>query len=285
MLKQAKGCVSTILVIIIFIFILDALDAFMPRTRTTPGFQYTGNYPDLYTAAINSILHSSGSRTSRHNPNIRILEKDEFGRIFFLYNESYFSSRIEGRNRGVASRLIIQKTDGNYVYFYEHINLIFIIREPITISDLYFNLTEIEALKYANNWGQELSCTSKFIRIPITSIPETRGPVCSDILIETGLTAFPNFFRNYNIFGQLNRRATGERWLTNLRYFRSDPYGRSVYSVLGNTERANDTFVAFIFQPDHTININTGVIILPNRHDYHTEFRDFLKANGWNTEP
>ena len=245
---------------------------------------YTGNYPDLYTVAIKSTLHVTGIAWMEGNPFIRILDEDEFGRVLFSYSEGYspFGERIPR-----YIRLISQKTDSEHVYFYEHINFIFVYFNPVTTDEMYFNLTAIEALKYTNNWGQELSCTSEFIRVPITLIPDRRGPVCSDRLIEAGQSAFPNRFREYS--SELpDEIEIGERWINAMRYFRSDPYGRSVYSITVRSDETPldiNTFAAFIFQPDHTIDINTGVIILPNRHDYHTEFRNFLESNGWNTVP
>ena len=275
-----------ILCIFIYVFILTAVSC--PDRY----FEYSGDYPDLYTVAISSILHLGGADYLNREPFIRKLYEDEFGRVLFSYCEGGFSLNTGEGERWLTLHLISQKTDGEYVYFYEHINFVFIYQThlnqtPVNLTpeEIYFNLRSIERLKYENNWGQRLSCTSKFARIPFKlNNDDVIGPVSRYRLAETARVAFPDIFRRYNIFGVLSERRTRQAWLSSTFYFRSDPYGRSVYTF-GIREPTFRTLGVFVFQPDHTIDIDIGVTVLSDRFNHQTELKNFFEANGWNTVP
>ena len=54
--------------------------------------EYKGEYPDLYTVAINSILWNNGHSYGADkavDSNIEVIETDEYGRILFSYYEKY----------------------------------------------------------------------------------------------------------------------------------------------------------------------------------------------------
>ena len=276
MLKKVK-IYRILLCVFIFMLILTATRC--PDRYELYFAEYAGRHPDLYTISIKSILHVNGAMGTReHNLN-RIRDGDEFGRVLFSYHEN-FSLQSEDGRIWLTPHLILQKTDGEYVYFYEHINFVFIYTRPVTTDEFYSNLTALRNLKHTNNWGQELSCTSEFVRIPITRINDRRGPVCSDRLIKAGQSIFPDIFRVYT-YGQFDEMRTDERWVRAMRYFRSDPYGRSVYSLEVSIEIY--TLTVFLFQSDHII--DASVIILSDRYNHQIELRDFLEANGWNTRP
>jgi len=45
----------------------------------------------------------------------------------------------------------------------------------------------------------------------------------------------------------------------------------------------NDYFVVVLFQPDHSFDIETGILVTTDRLSYQTELRKFKEANGWDT--
>ncbi|MCL2864744.1 MAG: hypothetical protein FWE25_04280, partial [Lachnospiraceae bacterium] len=60
----------------------------------------------------------------------------------------------------------------------------------------------------------------------------------------------------------------------NIFFLRTDNYGRSVYF------RRN---TAILFQPDHSFDLETGVLEIIDPVRYQTELREFMEANGWDT--
>ena len=60
-------------------------------------YEYRGEYLDLYTVAINSVLWTFGASPQTDfagDPLIEIMEEDDFGRVLFRYTEKYFSPNI-----------------------------------------------------------------------------------------------------------------------------------------------------------------------------------------------
>jgi len=104
------------------------------------GFEYRGDYPELFSVAVNSILGAQGFQEGGWprpiQPYIRVLEEDNYGRRLFIYTEDV--------TIGVSSyRVIIQKVEGDYAYFYPHYNF------GRGRTD-----EAVEALKEANSWNQ-----------------------------------------------------------------------------------------------------------------------------------
>ena len=222
-------------------------------------FEYLGNYPELFSVAINSILGTRGYRQvglgGKDNPSIRILEKDDYGRILFSYSE------------GTISYVIMQKVDGNYVYFYPYYN--FISRQGVWNSTLEprpermggFSNEDRRVLKEINNWNQPMSDSSEFVRARIVHRKED-GLVSDDKLVEVYKLIIPET--------RLNTR----HMVSNMVFFRTDSYGRAIYSI-GE--------IVVLFQPDHSFDIETGLLKRADRFNYQTELRLFMEANGWDT--
>ena len=206
-------------------------------------------YPELFSVASSSILGVNGYLIGvLAPPSIRILEKDNYGRILFRYHEE---------NRSTTSHLILQKQSEEYVYFYPHYNF---------LLDAFFDSgiipsEELERLKELNNWNQPMSDSSKFVRARIVGRKED-GPVSEDKLIEVGKLIFPD------------ATSTERQIIANTIFLRTDRYGRSIYF------RRN---TAILFQPDHSFDIETGILEITDRFNYQTELRLFMEANGWDT--
>ena len=90
--------------------------AFLPRIIHSLIFRpvdnvYGGDYPELFSVAISSVLGMRG--VDFHWPDIIILDEDDHGRIIFEYSEGDL----------YRSRLVMQKVQDGYAYFYPHYNL------------------------------------------------------------------------------------------------------------------------------------------------------------------
>ena len=221
-------------------------------------FEYMLDDPELYSVAIHSILgqrgYASGS-VGGDPPLIVISEEDDYGRRLFSYREGAFISRF--------NYVIIQKVRGDYAYFYPHYNF-------ISASYLnYFTDERIEALKEANGWNQPMSDSSEFERVRIVR-QKGEGPISRDKLFE----AFTDIFPDTN----LSERPA----LSTMIFLRTDRYGRSVYLVEGSGSEWTGTYIAILFHPDHSFNIGTGMTVIEDLHNYQTELRLFMEANGWN---
>lgn len=124
--------------------------------------RYKGEYPHLYTVAINSVLTSGMILTphSYDSAEVYKLDEDEYGRELFVY----FGSPI-GTVGGTSSAIICQAHDDKYAYWYDNINYVlspygsYIEEFESGVSnDSQRGIPSewIEELKERNDWGKEL---------------------------------------------------------------------------------------------------------------------------------
>ena len=221
-------------------------------------FEYTGDFPELFSVALHSMLGVRGFRPEGFllaGPRIEVLEKDDYERILF----SYFEDSI-----GFASGLnylIVQKADGEYAYFYPYNS--FVSAHLPGVMDEF---------KEANSWNQELSDDSEFERVRITRKIED-GPIADKHLIDVYHEIYPGV--------PLNRREHALNFIT---FLRADDYGKSVYFTSGISPDWTGRYAIF-FQADHSFDIESGVLKIEYQYNYQTELRLFMEANGWNTPP
>jgi len=244
-------------------------------------FEYTGDYPELYSVAISSILGARGYeiiegawRGGAGQPHVSILETDDFGRVLFLYGENEFIRRTADGGFRSANKnvyIIVQRVGGDYVYFYPHYNFTIRRQEVNSAIANYFDdipvlsTDDLDTLKEANSWNQELSDDSAFERVRIVRQKEG-GPLSNRELANAYSVIFPDVEAG---------RSTVASWMN---YLRTDRYGRSVYSTWGT----GMVFVAIVFQPDHSFNVETGTLEITDEINYQTELRLLMEANGWN---
>ena len=233
---------------------------------------YRGDYPELFTVALNSLLGVVGVAPNLiDDPRIVVLEEDNHGRILFMYEE--------GRGLGI-SILISQKSDGKNVYFYPHYNFIIfktfeemtfrVTRDGLQMNHLYPEIiAQIDGLKKRNDWNQELNL-EKSIRkeIDVYNNFNRKGPVKDSTLLEL-----------YDL-------ALGDdAWENPLKFYvnllTTDVYGRSVYLGTGG-EWDNQRHVMMFFQPDGSFDEVKGVMEWVDTHTYQTALREFKELNGWN---
>ena len=117
-MRKLLGCLSLImrcLSLIMFIILATAVVLIVAITRffSRPlDPTYTGDYPELFSVATHSILGAYG--VDGHQPGITVLEEDNYGRVLFEYSEGNL----------LPSRLIMQKVEDDYAYFYPHYTFI-----------------------------------------------------------------------------------------------------------------------------------------------------------------
>jgi len=251
MIKITK-IISVLLVLLLLTIVL---------TSCFQGVRYTGDYPELFSVAIGSALGTrgfveAGIESSREaEPSVWVLEEDDFGRVLFGYSEGGVSREVgsgKSASRRVRVYLVAQRSEGNYVYFYPHYNFIIGVGSGIHIHDRYFedllrvSNEDLYALKEANSWNQEMSDDTAFERVRIVRRKE-RGPVTSEIRVD---------------------------WMI---YLRTDRFGRSVYAI-----SSDYSHTVYLFQPDNSLDWETGFIEMTDLFNYQTELRLFMEANGWN---
>lgn len=218
---------------------------------------YSGNYPDLYTVAINSLLWNKGhsDKTDRFcDSEINILEKDEIGRILYIYYEDYYV----GDTISFSSLIISQYSVDGYVYYYEDCNCL--IKEQIayTAELNEFSGEEIEELKKANDWGKELDL-SKCIKKQV--VREKQG--------------LPY---NEEIKSKVKQKFKSDEGNTFIDYLTNDINGNFIlYGVVRAFEKQSDYFVAFVNSEGEIIDW----LIPENLYAYQEELKNFKQKNGW----
>ena len=229
-------------------------------------FEYEGDYPALYTVGAYSTLGARGFIRDHHvaegfAPYIEMIEMDSFGRVLFSYSE------------GVLFLVIMQKSDGEYAYFYPHYNNI------LNSSGRLISDEDSNALKDANSWNQEMGEDEEFDRVRIVRRKDD-GPIADEQVINVYRDIFP-------ITNSTDRQIL----FNDVFYFRTDSYGRSIYlftwgTWVGVNENVYEkTYYTVLFQADHSFDIESGVLEIEYQYNYQTELRLFMEANGWNTPP
>jgi len=250
MIKMAK-IVSVLLVLLLLTIVL---------TSCFQGVRYTGDYPELFSVAIGSVLgargYDDGGPRGRHiEPSVSVLEEDNYGRVLFRYSEGGFTRRIDRNPERLVGRsidvyIIAQRVNSNHVYFYPHYNFIIRGESDARVFESYFediprvSNEDLDALKEVNSWNEEMSEESAFDRVRIVRRKED-GPASRD-----------------------------DRMI----YLRTDRYGRSVYTI-----SSQYVHIVYFFQPDHSLDFQTGITEIRDLFNYQTELRLFMEANGWNT--
>ena len=235
-------------------------------------YYYTGEHPELFSIAINSILGTRGYIFDHviTNSDVRVVEHDDFGRTLFLYSEA---SNISSR-----SLVISQKSDDEYVYYIPHYHFISVSnfvnqdlsRDFTTVEGVEFPTEEIEELKIRNNWNQELDLESTVrVRIVTRKYDQT-GPIDNRTL-----------GRYYDI--ALGEFALG-RPSVRINFCFTDDYGRSIYTAWGrhSTLTGNRVRKLMLFQPDGSLDESRGFMELRDLQRYQSELREFKELNDWN---
>ena len=140
---------KNVFITIIFAFLI-VFSAF-PQFGCKDG--WAGKNPDLYTVAINTLPFSCGFSAQTdflYDPEIKVIERNNSGKILFSYTERCFHDR----KLSYSALLVCQKSENENVYFYPN-------SYYIKQKDLYnnsapsFTAEEIEHVKDINDWNAE----------------------------------------------------------------------------------------------------------------------------------
>ena len=268
---KIKQCITVIVPCIVFVAILILVFLAMLGAIGPSGRYYRGDYPELYTVAINSILGSRGFRQYSRPAQVmlEVIDADDYGRVMFFYTEVYWHN-LSRDNISAYNLIISQKSDGEYVYFYPYFNFISVdhmifLSRPRSMPDFsllvdVFTEEAIAELKEINSWNQELNLDNA-IRVPIVRTKEDRdGPIDIETLLST--------------YAELSQHAT--RWRGLATFFIEDAYGRSIYTL-----QKSRVFVV-MFHPDGSFDRTTGVMELHDLQNYQYELKIFKEQNNWN---
>lgn len=224
-------------------------------------YQYSGDHPELYTVAVNSLLWNKGvgSLSDRAcDPEIEVVETDNYGRVLFMYREMPFSQNIV-----FSSLLIMQSTIDNYAYYYEDCN--FICKDetpPYSKVTSEFDVKDIEKLKQENDWNKELNLD----KCKKTEISNTKkkNPIEEKKLREI-FSVYNGYYGNSTYF------------LT------EDEYGRFIcYSrvVIRDEKMDSEKFVVLLFEKD----LSYTIFEPSSPYNYQEEFKQFKQAHHWNSK-
>lgn len=224
---------------------------------------YSGEHIDLYTVAINSVLWNNGHSFSADkyiNPQIEIIDEDMYGRTMFTYYETYYA----GAGISFSALIICQYSNEREVFYYEDIN--YIVKEQILYAQSIkeFKDGEIEQLKAANDWNQEMNfdkCIKKEITRYKPTIPyenEIKNKIKSEFQLFSGeYSLFINF---------LTKDSVNANFII---------YG---YIIINNED--NKYFIGIVKSDKNTFK-ELSIFVPSNVFDYKTELIEFKKINNW----
>ena len=224
---------------------------------------YSGNYSDLYTVAINSVLWLNGHSWGADfecDPKIEIIEKDNYGRIMFTYYEKYYS----GADISFSSLIICQDSNEKEVFYYEDIN--YIVKEQVIYSQNLerFSNEEIEYLKLANDWNKEMNydkCIKKEITKSKENIPYAKE-ITKQIIDEFTLVN-----GQYSLFMDfLTSNADDSKYV--------------IYGYIQKYEGTNIYFIGLV-ETEGEVFKKIDIIVPLDVYDYKSEFMDFKEINEW----
>lgn len=221
---------------------------------------YSGDYPNLYTVAINSVLWNNGHSFSADryiDPKIEIIDEDRYGRIMFTYYEKYYG------DLSFSALVICQHSNEKDVFYYEDMNYIIKIQALYTQNINDFEDEEIDQLKAANNWEQEINfdkCIKKEITRRKPTIP------CEDEVTNKIVDQFDLENERYALFVDfLTSDSENDNFII-YGYIYMD--GGRVY------------FIGIVENNDELIK-KINFLVPLNVFDYKTEFMEFKKINNW----
>lgn len=245
-------------------------------------YYYNGDHADLYSVAVNNIFGIKGYKSNGevpYDPVTHIIETDNYGRILFFYSE-YYDDSYEPEIEYAMAFVIMQKSKGRYVYYYQD-------KCYIPYFDVTDNLESISAklapdyfdeLKESNDWNKPFD-KGKCKKARITDEkPEGEltpdDYIFDDILYEHELkNGYPASDYNPCRFSY---------------YCESDRYGRELHyaysSFRDKTENDSDDVncyeYAIIFESDGTC-MPGCVVRIPDPSDSYEMIKELKQNSNW----
>lgn len=258
-MKAAKKISIFLVLLLVCVFLLQACLAWgAPVT-------YEGKNVDLYSEAIHSLLGIASYGFS----GILILEEDEYGRKLFTASlrDGYYDGQL-------ACIFISQKSDDQYVYYYEDINYE-IKKQPrgssFTKEAVYerFSSEEIELLKKRNDWEKEKRSKELF-----------KAPIAGNKFYLSNVVSENTMTELRDSLGFLSS-AWGYVPLC------QDGYENTLMLLSGNREGEPqgdnfNHFYAVLFSAEGKLKSDNAVMEVTDIWDYRDQMIAFKEANGWN---
>lgn len=247
---------------------------------------YSGPHWELYSVAVNNIFGAAGfgdDGEALPNPDIDIIEVDDYGRVLFFYNEYPNYSKQQYR----SAIVIMQHYDaGDYrwVYYYQDDCYLPYLGDETPYPVGYRNLfseEEVTALKELNDWNKALNldkCTKAprsnqkpdgALKIKDKDFEKAIKPIVQKL----GYKGDDNIYRYYN-------------------YCNTDKYGRELYYVYGvgrdvygegvsPTSKDQEFEFAMIFNPDKTCPAE-NIYVLTDKTLTFDALKQLKQTVGWN---
>lgn len=188
--KSAKIVVITVIASIVGCLAICGPFGLWLYLMTRPT-EYVGNYPELYSVAINSAPEVKGYIGCPHrddSPVVGLIEEDAYGRKLFCYTEDGADDTFA---RHGFYLMICQSSAQKEAFYYDGVNYInaplatgnkviqragLFKRYPSDVSNKLNDFTEeeINALKEANDWNAPLTL-DKCVKVKIVTRVERRG--------------------------------------------------------------------------------------------------------------
>ena len=243
---------------------------------------YRGEYQDMYAVAVNNIFGIHGYLSNGevlYDPEIRIVETDDFGRTLFFYNEYYDSDSSE-MDYAMAF-VIMQKSEDGYGYYYRDKCYVpyFDTTCDWTVISQKMDSGMLEQFKECNDWNQEFQ-NERCAKVKISGKkpegklrPKTHAldKIIYPYELRNGYTGEDDSFCKFSL------------------YCESDAYGRELHYAYGMTmntdENGEHVFgyyeYAIVLNADGTCPTN-GIVKIANPEDSHAIVNELKQNTHWN---
>ena len=288
-MKHIRKIASVICIILSLIIVMLSFSSCVILDYLFNYQGYSGEHTDLYTVAVNNIFAIDGFTNNGeavYDPGISIIEKDDYGRILFFYNEIYGQC-----NSYEAAFVIMQKSEDGYVYYYQDdcytpATLNFDeyyypdADQGITIDELINTATElsseaIEELKAANSWNLEF-CEDKCTKTKINkNKPEGKGGINNiDFEIKFSEYLKENGYENSddigNLISEFCNSDTEEKRLYYITFWLDE--ARVEYAVIVKFDKEN--FNSPIIE-------NKAIVQIKDPSDAYELIKELKEQNDW----
>ena len=237
---------------------------------------YQGEDVDLFTTAANNVFAIYGSASNGEatfEPTIKVIEKDDYGRVLFFYNEigsRYWESHI---SYGMAF-VIMQYSDSERAYYYLDECYIPYFTDLRGTDEVLASLDPsiLDELKERNDWGKEID-TDKCASSALSKYKEELEGY-KDVEISNSIAAALSDYLGIEI-----------NWYTNPIYCHSDSYGRKLfyaYAAKGKDSNGDDVRADFavILNPD--MSFTSGCVAeIEDRLATYRVVTDLKLSVGW----
>ena len=254
-MKKAKFTLAVLLLVILSSCSLDCAYK-----------EYSGEYTDLYTVAVNSVLWVNGyswGADFKRAPQIEKIDEDNYGRVMFFYQERNY----KGSEIWFSALVVCQASNDSEVFYYENEGYIIKGRTSIARNTAeVFNAEDIEYLKSINDWNTELDYAKSVKKAIIKNKPSipNEKEIEKRVMDEFNLNDEKcSVFMDY-----LTNNSDDSKFLI-YGYIRMKTSGSDDIAFVGLAEKENDSIVKL------------NVFVPSDVYDYKAEFMAFKQANNW----